>query len=199
MNLDFNYDQYRKNYIQTHKIFNNNDEIKQFLSEVMTRFLNIIRNFMNNIIINNVTSMTTAFIVSSNIQNEIISDLNNRIIIKLIQHCIYCNKDYHIEKRCEVKFSHLKRKRKKRKKCKQKNFEKRQSNKDKSNDNEKNNNKSKNNDHEDVNAIFVVFVNVVITKLIENFIYFIFFNEHEAYAMIVFNASNVYNVSSFID
>ena len=42
MNLNFNYNQYRKNYIQIHKIFNDNDEIKQFFNEIMTRFLNII-------------------------------------------------------------------------------------------------------------------------------------------------------------
>ena len=50
-----------------------------------------------------------------------------------------------------------------------------------------------------MNAIFVVFVNVVVTKFIKNFIYFIFFKEYKVYAMIVFNISNVYNVFSFID
>ena len=118
MNLKFSYDQYQKNYIQIHEIFNDNNKIKQFFSEVITRFLNIIWNFTSNIILNSITSMTTAFIISSNVQNEAISDLNNRIIIKLIQHCIYYNKDYYIEKRCEVKFSYLKRERKKRKKRK---------------------------------------------------------------------------------
>ena len=175
MNLDFNYDQYRKNYIQIHEVFNDNDEVKQFFSEVMTRFLNIIRNFMNNITVSSMTSVTVAFIVSSNVQSGAISNFNSRIIIKLIQHCIYCNKDYHTEKRCEVKFSHLKRERKKRKKRKQKNFERRQNNKGKGNGNEENSNKSKNDDHEDVNAIFIVLVNVVVTKPTESFIYSIFF------------------------
>ena len=67
MNLDFNYDQYRKNYIQIHEIFNDNDEVKQFFGEIMTRFLNIIRNFTNNIIISSMTSMTIAFIISNNV------------------------------------------------------------------------------------------------------------------------------------
>ena len=97
------------------------------------------------------------------------------MIIKLIQHCIYCNKDYHIEKRCKVKFFHLKRKRKKHKKCKQKNFKRFRDNKNKNNDNIKNNNKLKNDDYENVNAISIVFVNVVVTKFNENFIYFFFF------------------------
>ena len=165
----------------------------------MTRFLNIIRNLTSNITINNITSMTTAFIILSNVQNKTILNLNNRIIIKLIQHCIYCNKDYHIKKRCEVKFFYLKRKWKKCKKRKQKNFERRRNNKDKSNDNEKNNNKSKNNDYKNVNTIFIVLVNVAVIKFIENFIYFIFFKEYKVYAMIIFNVSNVYNVFSFIN
>ena len=42
MNLNFNYNQYRKNYIQIHEAFNDNDEIKQFFNEIITRFLNII-------------------------------------------------------------------------------------------------------------------------------------------------------------
>ena len=67
MNLKFNYDQYRKNYIQIHEIFNDNDEIKQFLNKIMTRFLNIIQNLTNNIIINNITLITIAFIVSNNV------------------------------------------------------------------------------------------------------------------------------------
>ena len=62
MNLNFNYNQYRKSYIQIYKIFKNNDKIKQSFNEIITRFLNIIRNFINNIIINNMTLMTTAFI-----------------------------------------------------------------------------------------------------------------------------------------
>ena len=163
----------------------------------MTRFLNIIRNFTNNITINNITSMTIAFITLNNVQNETISDFNSQIIIKLIQHCIYYNKDYHIEEQCEIKFSHLKRKWKKRKKRKQKNFEKRQSNKGKRN--EKNNNKLKNDDHENVNAILIMLINIIVTKLIENFIFFIFFNEHEIYAIIIFNVSNVYNVFFLTD
>ena len=199
INLNFNYDQYQKNYIQIHEIFNDNDEIKQFFSEIMTRFLNIMRNFTNNIIINNITSVTIASIILNNVQNETISNSNSRIIIKLIQHCIYYNKDYHIEKWCEIKFFHLKRERKKRKERKQKNFKRRRNNKSKNNDNKENNNKSKNDDHENVNAIFVMFINVAVTKLIENSIYFFFFKEHKVYAMIVFNLSNVYNVFSLID
>ena len=138
----------------------------------MTRFLNIIRNFTNSIIVSSIILMTTAFIILNNVQSEVISNFNNRIIIKLIQHCIYCNKNYYIKIKCEFKFSHLKRERKKRKKRKQKNFERRRNNK-KKND-EKNNNKSKNDDRENVNAIFVVFINVVVTKFTENFIYFVF-------------------------
>ena len=172
MNLNFSYDQYRKNYIQIHEIFNDKDEVKQFFSEIMTRFLNIIRNLTSNITVSSIILMTIASIILSNIQSEIISDLNSRIIIKLIQHCIYCNKDYHIENKCEFKFSHLKRKRKKRKKRKQKNFKRRRNNKKKSN--EKDSNKSKNDDRKDVNATFVVLVNVVVTKLIKSFVYFVF-------------------------
>ena len=85
---------------------------------MMMRFLNIVYNFTSNIIVSNIISMTIISIISSNIQNETISDFNNRIIIKLIQHYIYCNKDCYLKKRCEFKFSHLKRKRKKQKKCK---------------------------------------------------------------------------------
>ena len=118
MNLNFNYDQYRKSYIQTHEVFNDKNKIKQFLNEIMTRFLNIIRNFTSNIIISSIILVTITFIIFINVQSEIISNLNSRIIIKLIQHCIYCNKDYHIEDKCELKFSHLKRERKKRKKRK---------------------------------------------------------------------------------
>ena len=84
MNLNFNYNQYQKNYIQTHEIFNDNDEIKQIFNEIIMRFLNIIRNFTNNIIINSLMLMTIAFIISNNVQNETISNFNNRIIIKLI-------------------------------------------------------------------------------------------------------------------
>ena len=40
-------------------------------------------------------------------------------------------------------------------------------------------------------------VNVVVTKFIENFIYFIFFTRHKVYAIIIFNVSNVYNVFFF--
>ena len=50
-----------------------------------------------------------------------------------------------------------------------------------------------------MNAIFIVFINVVVINFIKNFIYLIFLNKHEIYAMIVFNVSNVYNVSSFIN
>ena len=172
MNLNFSYNQYRKNYIQIHEVFNDKSEVKQFFSEVMTRFLNIIRNFTSNIIVNSIISVTTAFIILSNVQNKIISNLNSWIIIKLIQHCIYCNKDYHIENKCEFKFLHLKREWKKRKKRKQKNFERRRNNKRKNN--KRNNNKSKNDDRENVNATFVVFVNIVVTKFIKNFVYFVF-------------------------
>ena len=67
MNLNFNYDQYRKNYIQIHEIFNDNDDVKQFFNEIMTRFLNIIRNFTNNITVSNITLMTITFIVLNNV------------------------------------------------------------------------------------------------------------------------------------
>ena len=163
----------------------------------MTHFLNIIRNFTNNITVSSIILIITAFIISSNVQSEIISNLINQIIIKLIQHCIYCNKDYHIEDKCELKFFHLKRERKKRKKRKQKNFERRQSNKKKNN--EKNNNKLKNDDREDVNATFVVLINIIITKFTESFVYFVSFKDDEVYAMIAFNVLNIYNASSFID
>ena len=91
----------------------------------MTRFLNIIRNFTSNIIISSIISTSVAFIIFFNVQNEIISNLNNQIIIKLIQHCIYYNKNYHIENKCKFKFSHLKCERKKRKKRKQNFFKRR--------------------------------------------------------------------------
>ena len=173
MNLNFSYDQYRESYIQIYEIFNDKNKVKQFFNKMMTRFLNIIWNFMNNIIISSIISMTIAFIIFINVQNKVISNFNSQIIIKLIQHCIYCNKNYHmIKDKCEFKFSHSKRERKKRKKRKQKNFEERRNNKKKKN--EKNNNKSKNDDRENINAIFVVFVNVAVTKFTENFVYFVF-------------------------
>ena len=50
-----------------------------------------------------------------------------------------------------------------------------------------------------MNIIFAVFINVVVIKFIESFIYFISFKEYKIYAIIVFNVSNAYNVFSFID
>ena len=163
----------------------------------MTRFLNIVRYFTNSITVNSIILVTTAFIISNNVQNEIISDFNNRTIIKLIQYCIYCNKNYHIKEKCKFKCFHLKRQRKKRKKRKQKNFEKCQSNKNKIN--EVNDSKIKNDDCENVNAAFIVLVNVIVIKFTKSFIYFIFFKDRKVYAMIAFNAFNVYNVSSLTD
>ena len=137
----------------------------------MTRFLNIIRKFTNSITVNSIILITIVFIILNNVQSEININFNSWIIIKLIQHCICCNKNYHIEDKCEFKFSHLKRERKKRKKRKQKNFKRRRNNKRKNN--KRDNNKSKNDDREDVNATFVVFINAVVTKFIKSFIYFV--------------------------
>ena len=67
MNLNFNYDQYRKNYIQIYEIFNDKNKVKQFFSKIMIRFLNIIRNLTNNIIINSIILMLIVFIILSNV------------------------------------------------------------------------------------------------------------------------------------
>ena len=132
MSLSFNYNSYRENYIQTHDAFKKDDSIKFFLSDIITRFLNIIRNSTIVIVNLTISSLETSndcnsnyknehhnhsivyfinFTAASNVQNEaILEKSNSRLIFKLIKNCIWCEKDYHIETKCEIKHLELKNK-----------------------------------------------------------------------------------------
>ena len=84
------------------------DTIINFIVDIDFFVLNIII-----VVVQFVLNVIFTFLLI-HIEIEIIFETNNRIIIKLIQHCIHCDKNYHIEKICEFKHLHLIKKRERR-------------------------------------------------------------------------------------
>ena len=147
--------------------YNDDDQSIYDFIYVAQRFINTIINFIVNIdfFVSNIIIVVAQFVLniififsSIHIQIEIIFETNNRIIIKLIQHCIHRDKNYHIEKICEFKHSHLIKKRERRtqndknKKCLKTMIKKNKKNEK----NNKNNDKFKNKILNIVKTFFVV-------------------------------------------
>ena len=164
LNLDSEWTLYCEIYAQIHSTYIEKSKMIFDFIYVTQHFINICVNFIvdadsfvSSVIIASVQLVlnVVSFNSTSSIQIEIIFDSsNNRIIIKLIQHCIHCEKNYHIEKFCELKYSHLTKKRERRNQN-NKNRKMFKNNDEKSKKNEKNNEKFKNKILKVVKTFFV--------------------------------------------
>ena len=126
MNLDFNYQQYCENYLQTHDVFDETNQVKFILFYVIKRLVNVAVVFNSNISVFVIAfHVCTSFGCShshsayavagtlndSIVQNGVVSDLDSKIIIKIIFHCTHCGKNYHDKNHCEILHLELKEKR----------------------------------------------------------------------------------------
>ena len=166
MNFDFNFQQYCENYFQTHDVFDEDDKVKFILFYVIKRLINVVIAFNINtfvfVIGFHVCTDSKCFhsysaFVASNIstdpiiQNEIVSRLFSKIIIKLIFYCTHCDKDYHDKNHCEILHFELKKKRLANRRNRSSNGDDNKNDNDNSRRNRNNNSNDNNNNNDNGN------------------------------------------------
>jgi hypothetical protein len=104
LDLDAEYEQYRKHYAQTHDIVLVEFNFAMRINYAINRFLNICVNRF--VFVESVVIMT----VIVNTSSLVVFEIKDVVIIQM-KHCTHCERNYHVKSECRDKHLHLKRNR----------------------------------------------------------------------------------------